>query len=93
MNPFGCGPPAPGLRGRRKGGLGPQRPQTAPPGRPVRDAAVVQPEGRARGAIAGTRGPLGAEPEPRAPGTHPPTTRGAGPHPEPTECGVAPADA
>lgn len=72
MNPFGCGPPAPGLRGRRKGGLGPRRPQTVPPGRPVRDAAVVQPEGRARGAIGGDTGPASGRaraPRPRGPPT------------------------
>lgn len=94
MNPFGCGPPAPGLRGRRKRGSRapeaadrPTRPTR--PGRGRRAARGPSPR-RNRG---GTRGPLRAEPEPPDPGAHPPTTRGAGPHPEPTECGVAPADA
>lgn len=92
MNPSGCSPPAPSLRGRRKGGIGSTRPQTAPSGRSAGTRQSCSSKGRAHRAIAGPLGPQ--RPSPSSSPQSPPTDGArSGPHPEPTARGTAPADA
>lgn len=95
MNPSGCGPPAPSLRGRRKGGIGSGRPQTAPSGRPIGDATAAQLQGPSPQSNRGAPEPRGPQGPSLSPLPLSPPTDGArpGPHPEPTAREAAPADA